>query len=47
MSTKNQKITLKSLKEEIVILKEQLNENKIHVHELEKELQNANLEIIS
>ena len=45
MSTKNQKITLKSLKEEIVILKEQLNENKIHVHELEKELQNANLEI--
>ena len=45
MSTKNQKITLKSLKEDIVTLKEQLNENNIRISTLEKELQNANSEI--
>ena len=42
---KNQKITLRSLKDELDILKEQLHDNKVKVIKLEKELKNANLVI--
>ena len=45
MTNKDQRITLKSLKIEIVTLQEELNSNKKHVAKIEKELKNAKEEI--
>ena len=41
MTSKDQRITLKSLKIEIVTLQEELNRNKKHVAKIEKEFKNA------
>ena len=45
MTSKDQRITLKSLKIEIVTLQEELNHNKKHVAKIEKELKNAKEEV--
>ena len=45
MTGKDQRITLKSLKIEIVTLQEELNRNKKHVAKIEKEFKNAKEEI--